>query len=321
VKSILKTAHRLATDPRSDRELLAAFTANRDPDALAELIRRHAGSVRQVAADVCPSAADDVAQAAFVLFAERAAKLAGRESAAGWLFEVARQLALRASTAAARRARHEAGAPLPSVPSEPLDELTFREVRAIVAEELARLPERLRVPLVLHYWEGATHAEIASRLECSISTAKRRLDAGRERLGVRLVRRGFTGAGVLAALAALATSQVTARTPLPRSFAEAIATGAAGARGAVSAGGAELLRGTVSATPAKFLAVAACVLILGVGLSLGLVPSNVPDPLPEVPVAAIRAPARDVPPRFDAAGDPLPSGAIARLGTLRLRHA
>src|SRR5262245_16377124 len=160
--SLLKTAQHFVADPRPDRELLADFAAGRDPGALAELLRRHARAVRRVAAELCPEAADDVAQAAFVLLAERSAEVAGRESAAGWLFEVARRLALKARAAAVRRARHEAHAPPPLPPAEPLDELTFREVRAIVTEELARLPEGLRMPMVLHYWEGATHAEVAA---------------------------------------------------------------------------------------------------------------------------------------------------------------
>src|SRR5262249_50074226 len=150
--SLLKTAQHSVADPRPDSALLADFAAGRDPGALAELLRRHARAVRRVAAELCPEAADDVAQAAFVLLAERAAEVAGRESAAGGLSEAARRLPLKARGAAPRRARHEAHAAPPPPPAEPLDELTFREVRAIVAEELARLPEPLRVPLVLSYW-------------------------------------------------------------------------------------------------------------------------------------------------------------------------
>ncbi|HJZ54283.1 MAG TPA: sigma-70 family RNA polymerase sigma factor, partial [Gemmataceae bacterium] len=320
---LLKTAQHFVADPRPDRALLAAFAAGRDPGALAELLRRHARAVRRVAADLCPAAADDVAQATFVLLVERSAELAGRESAAGWLFEVTRRLALKARAAAARRARHEAHASPPPPLAEPLDELTFREVRAIVAEELARLPERLRVPLVLSYWEGATHAEIADRLRCSLSTAKRRLEAARERLGARLARRGFTGAGVLAALTALAPAEVTARAPLPESLTALAAAGATGARSAVSAGAAELLHGTVRSAPTKFLAVAACVLVLGAGLSFGIGASAPPVRPPETPAPAtfVRAPTREPPVRFDAAGDPIPLGAVARFGTVRLRHA
>src|SRR5262245_62584070 len=96
---------RLVTRPNTDRTLLTAYAVERDEGAFAELARRHAGMVYQAAADICPSEAADVTQAAFALLAGRAAAITNRESAAGWLFETARRLALKARTAAARRAR------------------------------------------------------------------------------------------------------------------------------------------------------------------------------------------------------------------------
>src|SRR5689334_15226455 len=98
-----KFVGRVAADPRPDRALLAAVAADRGDPALAELFRRHAAAVRRAAADVCPAAADEVVQAAFLLLAGRAGGLTGRASAAGWLFQAARRLALKARTAAARR--------------------------------------------------------------------------------------------------------------------------------------------------------------------------------------------------------------------------
>src|SRR6476619_6812564 len=80
--------------------------------------------------------------------------------------------------AAARRAKHEARATPPAPPPDPLDALSFGEVRAAVAEEVARLPDDLRVPLVLCYWAGESQPAAASRLGCSLSTLKRRLDVG-----------------------------------------------------------------------------------------------------------------------------------------------
>ncbi|QJW98578.1 RNA polymerase sigma factor [Frigoriglobus tundricola] len=141
--------------PRSDRDLLREFAAGGDPAAFAEVARRHAGLALRAAAEVCPAAADDAAQATLILLGRKAAAVAGRESAAGWVFETARRLALKARTAAARRAVREARSPAPSPPGDPLDALTLRELQAAVAEELARLPDDLRVPLVLRYWEGS----------------------------------------------------------------------------------------------------------------------------------------------------------------------
>ena len=185
-----------------DRELLRTYLAG-DPAAFVAVAKRYAGLARRAAADVCPAAADDVAQATLELLGRKARAVADRESAAGWVFETARRLALKARTAAARRAKHEARATPPASPPDPLDALSFGEVRAAVAEELARLPDELRVPLVVCYWEGASQPAAAGRLGCSLSTLKRRLDAGRERLARRLARRGFAASAVLAALTAI----------------------------------------------------------------------------------------------------------------------
>src|SRR5207249_4371317 len=129
--------------------------------------------------------------------------VAGRASAAGWVFETARRLALKARTSAARRAAREGRAHPPQPAADPLDALTLREIRAAVAEELARLPDELRQPLVLCYWDGLARPTAAGRLGCSVSTLKRRLDLGRDRLAARLKRRGFAGPAILAALTAV----------------------------------------------------------------------------------------------------------------------
>src|SRR5262245_10287873 len=203
---------RLAQPTCSDRDLLRAYLAGRDSEVFAELVRRHGGLAHRAAVEVWPAAADDVVQATLALLARKAAAVAGRESAAGWVFETARRLALKARTAAARRAVHENRAGPPAPPADPLDALTLREVRAAVAEELARLPDKLRLPLVLCYWDGADRAAAAGRRGCSVSTLKRRLEEGCDRLAVRLARRGFAGPAVLAAITAV---QAAADAALP----------------------------------------------------------------------------------------------------------
>src|SRR5437764_1428714 len=99
-----------------------------------ELVRRYTGLARRAAAEVCPAAADDVAQATLALLARKATAVAGRASAAGWVFETARRLALKARTSAARRAAREGRAHPPQPAADPLDALTLREIRAAVAE-------------------------------------------------------------------------------------------------------------------------------------------------------------------------------------------
>lgn len=283
---------KLARPGRSDGDLLRAFLAS-EPAAFDELARRHAGLARRAAAEVCPAMADDVAQATLALLAKKAAAVAGRESAAGWVFETARRLALKARTADARRSARERLAKPQAAIVDPLDALTLREVRAAVAEELAKLPEALRLPLVLCYWDGADRPTAAARLGWSVSTLKRRLNDGRDRLAARLARRGFAGPAVLAALTAVEAG-ADAAVPL----AKASTPGLFGWKGLVA------------------VAAAAGVAALGIGLG-GSTPV-VADP--ERPAAKEPPPEVITGPPVDRYGDPLPAGAIHRLGTVRFRH-
>ena len=75
------------------------------------------------------------------------------------------------------------------------------DLAAAVHEELDRLPERYRVPIVLCDLEGRTCEEAARHLGCPIGTIGSRLARGRERLRDRLARRGLAPAvGTLVAM-------------------------------------------------------------------------------------------------------------------------
>src|SRR5262249_4288505 len=88
--------------------------------------------------------------------------------------------------------------------SRPLNDLTVRELREALDEELARLPERYRAPLVLCYPEGATRDGAARQLGLPTSTLKVRVDQGRERLRQRLLKRGLALSAALSAVAVTA---------------------------------------------------------------------------------------------------------------------
>src|SRR5262249_6172924 len=68
------------------------------------------------------------------------------------------------------------------------------ETRADVHEELDRLPERFRAPIVLCHLEGLTNEQAATWLGLPVRTVQRRLAEGRERLRYRLTRRGLAPA-------------------------------------------------------------------------------------------------------------------------------
>jgi RNA polymerase sigma factor (sigma-70 family) len=219
--------------PVTDRQLLARF-AGGDQDAFATLVRRHSGMVLGVCrrALANPADAEDACQATFVILA-RKAKGRWQESVANWLFATARRVASDSRRAQRRRGRRERQAAVAEAVT-PLDQITGRELLAILDEELARLSERYREPLVLYYLEELSRDEIAARLGVPAGTVKIRLERGRMRLGDALTKRGAAlGAGLLALAA---TSRAGAFPP------RLIDTILAAARGEVSPAVAALAR-------------------------------------------------------------------------------
>src|SRR5207249_5552581 len=90
---------------------------------------------------------------------------------------------------------------VPTEPGSPLDDLTVRELQEALDEELARLPEKYRAPLVLCYLEGATRDEAARQLGWPTSPLKLRVEQGRELLQQRLLKRGMALSAALSAVA------------------------------------------------------------------------------------------------------------------------
>ena len=182
----------------ADRDLLTHFAGGKDEAAFAALVRRHGAMVLAAARRVLGNAhdAEDVCQATFLLLAKKASSSRWGISVAPWLHRTAHLLALKARTAAARRARREGRAARPE-PANPLAEMTGQELLAVLDAELLALPESLRAPLVLCYLGGATRDEAAERLGCPLSTLKNRLERGRDRLHAALARRGLGLSAVL----------------------------------------------------------------------------------------------------------------------------
>jgi len=184
-----------AAGPLSDEELLERFVAGEDEAAEAAfgaLVNRHGAMVLGVCRRVLGNrhAAEDAFQATFLVLARKAAAIARREQLASWLHGVARRAALDARARAARQKASEKrlGAML-SV--EPPDQTLTSELRAILDEELGRLPERHRAAIVLCELEGLSRREAAGRLGVTEGTLSSRLARAKARLRDRLTRRGL----------------------------------------------------------------------------------------------------------------------------------
>ena len=192
-------ARRLAPPPAgSDSDLLARFVDARDPGAFAAIVARHGAAVYGVCrARLGHSAdADDAFQVVFYVLARDARRIRDRESVAGWLMRVAQLTALKVRR---HHARHPAGE-LPAdvaAGQHPDGAAAAAEERAIVAEELAALPDKFRSVLVLCAVEGRSNTEAAEALGCPRGTVDSRLAAAKAKLRQRLLRRGV-GLGALA---------------------------------------------------------------------------------------------------------------------------
>jgi RNA polymerase sigma factor (sigma-70 family) len=271
--SYLRTHTALLEETRhsSDSELLHRFTDQRDEAAFAALVRRHGAMVLGVCRRVLHHShdAEDAFQATFFVLARKAASVRWQDSIAGWLQQTAYHLALRTRTAAVRRRTHE-GAAQPASPTDHLAEITLREFQQVLDEELARLPEKYRAPLVLCCLEGATRDEAAQRLGCTTQTLKSRLEQGRERLRKRLERRGVTLAAALGCVtlasgtaAAIAPPLVDATTTAALLFASGQAAAISGSATAVL-----LAKDTLKTPLKKLVLVLLSLAVLGTGSAL-----------------------------------------------------
>jgi RNA polymerase sigma factor (sigma-70 family) len=303
--------HAAGAGELTDRQLLARFATQRDETAFATLVRRHGPLVLGVCRRVLghEQQAEDAFQAVFLILARKAA-LRWQDSIGNWLYGVAYRVARKERTRAARRRRCERQPPVLPEPEAP-PEAAWRELAAILDEELHRLPGECRSALLLCYLEGLTRDQAARQLGWSLRTLDRRLERGRELLRARLIGRGLTLSAAL--LGTVLGRSATAAVP-------PVLAGAASKAAARYAAGTPLLSPGLAAGWWK---VAAVLLVVGVA-AVGLVghrlasPGDQPDGEPNRVADAPKAEGRQ--PATDPLAEPLPAGAVARLGTMRFQH-
>jgi RNA polymerase sigma factor (sigma-70 family) len=253
------------TDGPTDGQLLEQFLARHDEAAFAALVRRHGPMVLGVCRRVLGNAADaeDAFQATFVVLLRRASALVGRAVLGSWLHGVALRTALKARVdCARRRARERAGARPEAAPAVRNDWLPLLD------EELGRLPEKYRLPVVLCDLEGRTRQEAAGLLACPEGTVAGRLARGRALLAKRLLRR----AGSLSAALSASLPERVARAVLPPGLVAAavraavvVAGGEVAARGTVSVPALVLARGVVEAMVWNKVKIVMLVVLLAAG--------------------------------------------------------
>lgn len=255
-----------------DQELLERFVTRRDEAAFAALVCRHGPMVLRLCQRVLQHQedAEDAFEATFLVLCQKAASLRPQKSLAGWLHSVAYRIAQKARVAAARRRKHE-GRSADRQAIDPLAEITLREAHEILDQELLRLPDKFRAPLVLCYLEGLTREEAAQQLGWPTSTLKSRLEEARERLRRRLAARGLALSG---ALVASLFYEGTASGAVPSALLDStvraatlVAAGDAAAAGVVSAEVAALAKGVMKGMFISKLYKMTTAVVLALGLA------------------------------------------------------
>jgi RNA polymerase sigma factor (sigma-70 family) len=277
LRNVLQHVRRLATGGEArrspDRELLTRFVQQRDEAAFTALVQRHAPMVLGVCRRVLRHShdAEDAAQATFLVLAYNAKSIEKRGSLGSWLHTVAYRAARKLQADILRRTGCERSLADVST-AEATQEVTWREVQLVLDEELNRLPEKYRAPLVLCFLEGMTQDEAARQLGWSREVLRGRVDRGRKRLRCLLVRRGVTFSAAMLGTAMAGGASAGMASPAFVDYtvkaAALVAAGQAAAQGAIPAEVAALA-GEVSRAMFTIKLRAAVLALLVVGILSG----------------------------------------------------
>jgi RNA polymerase sigma factor (sigma-70 family) len=291
----------------SDSQLMDCFLSGRGRGeeaeaAFAALVGRHGpmvmGVCRRLLAD--PNDADDAFQATFLVLVRRAHSIARRDLLGNWLYGVAYRTARVARSRAARRRAKERQVIDMFQTGSSWGETDLGDLPTLLDEELSRLPEKFRLPVVLCELEGQSRKEVARRLGIPEGTLSSRLARARELLRGRLEKRGLAlGAGTVAAALSRDTSAALVRPALVDSTVQAALHYAAG--GAVSGSAAALAERTLKVIFLTKLKTSAVTLLAAFAVAS----------LAAVAVAQVRA-AWDKPPSVAVPGATPPSSARPR---------
>src|SRR5437764_55520 len=181
--------------PAASDECLLARLARGERQALEELFRRYRQPAYRVAHRLLGNEADalDAVQEGFLKALTHLQSFQGRSSFKTWLLRVVSNASLDLGRQRGRRemlslgpAEVESG---PVIRDEPTRGLERADLRRLLDQALATLPEAQRHTFVLHADGGLSYREVAETLGISIGTVMSRLFYARQKLRAYLVSR------------------------------------------------------------------------------------------------------------------------------------
>jgi RNA polymerase sigma factor (sigma-70 family) len=312
----------------SDAQLLERFVLAQDEAAFESLLWRHGPMVLALCQRLLRHRhdAEDVFQAVFLVFFRKAHSIRHSDCVASWLYKVAYRLAVKARAQSADRASDNSVESLPA-PQQP-DAFLTDDLRPVLDDALSRLPEKYRVPLVLHYLQGKTVEQVAAEVGCPPGTVSGRLHRARELLRRRLARRGVVLSGAIGPVVLARAGEPVAVSAMLACTTLGAVRGLAGkvvAAGAVSATALALAESSLRVLPVGRWKIATLLLLIlglaGLGAGLAgwrlLAPQETGSPLPPAAPRVAQRPVEARRPAVARVEDPLPRGARARLGSQR----
>lgn len=257
-----------AENAPSDAELIARYLRNSDAAAFELIVWRHGGLVlgtcRRILRD--HHASEDAFQATFLILAKKAGSVRPQAPLAGWLHAVARRVCLRLK----KRVAFATDATLERAAPESTHPLDSAEWKAILDTEIARLPEKLRLAVVLCYLQGRTAEETGALLRIPRGTVLSRLDLARKKLKARLTLRGVAPASATGLLLTGWGTQLSAHPELVESTVVVVFDFLAGGT-AITSAPAVLANGVAMNGLRMKLAASAAIIVLGFSaIGLGL---------------------------------------------------
>ena len=236
-----------------DHELLTEFARSKSDEAFAALVERYVNLVYSTAIRFTSNRnhAEEIAQAVFIVLANKAGSLSPSVILSGWLYQATRLTAANFVKGEIRRQRREQEAYMQSE-SNDTDPLAWEQLAPLLDEAMGSLSEDDRNAVVLRFFENKTASEIAARLEISEAATHKRVSRALEKLRAALARRGVTMSAAMIAGAVSANSVLVAPTTLAAAISAAAVhgTGAATSTLTLAKGALKIMAWTKAKTAA-----------------------------------------------------------------------
>ncbi|HEY3760753.1 MAG TPA: TIGR03435 family protein [Verrucomicrobiae bacterium] len=227
---------------QDDHQLLADFARSGSETAFSELVRRYIALVYSTALRFTsnPHHAEEIAQAVFVILAQKAGTLSSRVILSGWLYQTARLTAANFVKGEIRRAHREQEVYMQSILPDP-ELADWNKIAPLLDEAMGSLGETDRNALVLRFFENCTSAEIGAALRMNEETARKRVNRALDKL-----RKIFSAHGVSSTAEAVAGAiAANSLQVVPASVAQSVTAAAVVKGTAVSTSTLTLIKGTL----------------------------------------------------------------------------